>query len=291
MIEVPTTSTDIFHLDQTSNTITRYYPSSDSLGTAIVLILPAMGVRASYYKPLAEAFSQQGFMAVLVDWRGQGKSSVRASRKQDYGYEQYIKDLKDVVLTLEDDFPELPIYICGHSLGGQIASLYASRYPKTLSGIILIASALVHYTGWNNLQPWKIKLAGKLFYPISQLVGYFPGNVIGFGGREASTVMKDWCHNALTGKYELHGSSFDYESAFKDLAIPVLAFSLDGDTFAPQKAVANLCAKYGDQSKVEHRHITRELTDLKALNHFKWVKYNDYFVETASSWILEKMKP
>jgi predicted alpha/beta hydrolase len=59
-------------------------------------------------------------------------------------------------------------------------------------------------------------MAGMFFYPLSRLLGYFPGRVIGFGGREARTVMKDWTHNLKTGSYKLTTSIFDYDSALKE---------------------------------------------------------------------------
>jgi len=45
----------------------------------ILLVLPAMGAPVGYYRPFAEALAADGLgIAVLLDLRGQGRSSARA---------------------------------------------------------------------------------------------------------------------------------------------------------------------------------------------------------------------
>lgn len=48
------------------------------------LILPAMGVEAGYYEPLATALADRGWWAATVDLRGQGESSERATSRFDH---------------------------------------------------------------------------------------------------------------------------------------------------------------------------------------------------------------
>ena len=52
----------------------------------VVLCLPAMGVRASYYTAVAAELAARGHTAVLADLRGNGGSSVRPSRSTTFGY-------------------------------------------------------------------------------------------------------------------------------------------------------------------------------------------------------------
>ena len=139
---------EILYSDKTVNQITTFRGKENIDITLICL--PAMGVRASYYELFAATLCRQGFNVIIADWRGQGKSSVRASRAIDFGYEEIIRDIKELIEYAEAWFPGTKKIIVGHSLGGQIGSLFASRYSKVVSGLILITSCSVYYKGWNK---------------------------------------------------------------------------------------------------------------------------------------------
>jgi len=245
-----------------------------------------MGVRASYYEQFIENWQEKGFNVVSIDWRGIGHSSLRASRKNDWGYERLIQDLKEFLDKVNKWFPNTKKVLVGHSLGGQLGCLLQARFTDSFDKMIIIASCLVHYTGWQEIGgTTKIKFIGNLFYPISRLVGHFPGPTIGFGGKESQTVMKDWCHNALTGKYELADSNFDYEAALKKMSIPLLAINIEGDNFAPVLATRKLYEKLAPSATIKHFTITKNETGIENLNHFNWAKHPVYFVEVMKNWL------
>lgn len=272
------------HQDGATNQISLF-PTADKKAPLIV-ISPAMGVRASYYQKMAEGFVQQGLNACTIDYRGTGTSGLRASRNVDFGYEKLVQDLGDVSQALKKEFPDSKQFLLGHSLGGQIGALHMSRYTNSFEGLILIAACMVYYEGWEGQESLKIKIVGRFFPFLARMLGYFPGKQVGFGGREAKTVMKDWGLNAKKGIYKPIGSDFDYEKALSAFSAPVLAMSLEGDTFAPKKAVANLVNKLGTAPGKEHRHISPEEAGSSKLNHFNWVKESDFFVKTVKAWVL-----
>ena len=67
------------------------FPAREA-GAPVLVCLPAMGVRASYYAPLARAISAAGLHAVTSDLRGLGTSSLRPTRACDFGYEEILTD-------------------------------------------------------------------------------------------------------------------------------------------------------------------------------------------------------
>lgn len=277
---------EIHYSDKTRNTVDVY----SSKSSTTVICLPAMGVRASFYKSFATELNIKGYNVLTVDWRGQGRSSIRASRKVNFGYRELISDIKRVVEHSNSLFPDSKIVLIGHSLGGQIGSLFTSRFPDKIEGLILITSCSVYYKGWDKKTSFKLFIAGKLFYPISKLFGYFPGNIIGFGGKEAEYIMKDWCNNTITGNYQLVNSSFDYDISLKGLTKNVLSISIENDSLASKNAVENLYKKFDPKSNVQHLHITEKQSKLKPLNHFSWAKKPEYFTELVDKWINKNIK-
>ena len=254
--------------------------------TTTIVMLPAMGVRISYYEPFFEAWQAAGYNVASVDWRGSGNSSERPSHSNNWGFETLVQDLREFRESVEEWFPDTKKILVGHSLGGQLGCLLTARFSSAFDQIIIIACCLVDYSGWEEVGgAWKLRLIGNIFYPISKLLGHFPGTTLGFGGKEAQLVMKDWCHNALSGKYELTDSDFDYEAALKKLNKPFLAINIEDDFFAPVLATKKLYQKFHPNLPVQHLTITKEETGIKNLNHFNWAKYPDYFVGVMKNWI------
>ncbi len=251
------------------------------------LFMPALGVRASYYPPFVEALQQEGINVVLMDYRGKGTSSLRASRKVDFGYEVLIQDMAKIVDCIHEMFPGTKLVVGGHSLGGQVGCLLAARYPEKVVGILKITSCLVYHKGWSGWGNVQVRMAGTIFPLIAGLVGYFPGEKVGFGGREGKTLMKDWGRNALTGRYNLAGTDFNYESALPNTLKPLLAISIKGDFMASHQAVKNLYQKLHPDSPVTHHHISAEEVELDKLNHFNWVKKPGYVAKLMADWLKE----
>ena len=251
----------------------------------MALCLPAMGVRASYYHTLARTLQGQGVTAITADWRGQGTSSERASRQVDFGYETLVEDMHELIGEIRTTMKSSKsLIVIGHSLGGQMASLCSAKYPQDLDGVVLLAACLVYYKGWDSWEAQGARLAGHLFYPISRIFGYFPGSVIGFGGREARTVMYDWCYNLLYGTYRLSKSDFDYEAGLSRAQLPVLAVSFKGDRYAPKRAVENLRQKFATTPHTEHLHL--ELgPEVQGKNpHFSWAKAPETVLQKILDW-------
>ncbi|WP_367390345.1 alpha/beta fold hydrolase [Lewinella sp. LCG006] len=281
--------TKSIHYRDGSTNQASIFPAPEE-ATAIIICLPALGVRASYYHDFAQALSEQAFHVVTIDWRGHGHSNLRAGRSIDFGYEELVNDLQELLDYVENWFSVMPVYVVGHSLGGQIASLCAARYPGLIQGLVLIASCSVYYKGWEGLGAWRVWLAAKLFHPISKIVGYFPGRSIGFGDREARKVMHDWCYNGLYGKYRLAGSLFDYEAALQKMETPSLAISIAGDELAPIKATENLVKKFANttpQMPLNGRiHLVLwQDENGQGYNHFNWAKQPQEIIHQITSWI------
>ena len=250
----------------------------------VVVVLPAMGVRAKFYQPLANVFAESGINCVISDLRGLGTSSVKPSSKVDFGYKEMISDLEVVVARVKEKFSEQAIFLLGHSLGGQVASLYLSKHTNAVDGLLLVASCSVYYKGWSGGQKWKTLLGIRLFPLLSRLFGYFPGDKVGFGGKGAKTAILDWSYLGRTGQFKIIGDDFDYEANLKKTSIPVLATTIEKDWMAPEAAIKNLYQKFHPDNPTTTYKLTKEIVG-KPLNHFNWVKNSVSLVTRIKEWI------
>lgn len=241
-----------------------------------LLFFPAMGVAAKYYDRFGAALAAQGITVGVADLRGHGSSSLRAGRATDWGYETMIQqDWAQARLAFAHYTGAQAISLGGHSLGGQLSCLYAAAYPQQVHSLLLIAACTVQYSGWVGTRAIGMRYAVRSLMPlVSSLVGYFPGDKLGFAGREARTQMHDWARNIPAGLYHPKGGPA-YEPMLDRLAVPVTAISMEGDDFAPRAAVENLLRKLPSCS-VNHIHMgAQDGVPAGVLDHFKWAKEAD----------------
>lgn len=238
---------------------------------AAILFLPAMGVPARYYAPLAEALEKAELMLVRAELRGIGTSSLRPRRGVDFGYRHILEsDLPAALETLRARAPNLPVYLAGHSLGGQLALLYAASTAPEVAGVLMIACGSPYYECWAGRQRLGLLLARIIAPALGTVMGYVPGKRLGIGSeREATTLMRDWAANARTGQYLLRRSQVDYEAALAKYEGKVLAIAIEGDELARGAAIDFMLDKV---PRAQSRRVDVELSARKPRAHFRWVR-------------------
>ncbi len=105
------------------------YPSVDAdASRGIVIIWPGFGMGARYFRPIAEELSQRGFSVLAAELRGQGEQTAVAKEGYGWGYPDLVnEDYRTAVDVSRETFgDDLPVYFLCHSLGGQVATLYAA---------------------------------------------------------------------------------------------------------------------------------------------------------------------
>lgn len=247
----------------------------ESNADKVLLFFPAMGVEARYYKDWARNLSESGFLCCIPDLRGHGSSSIRAGSGTDYGYHNIIEqDYQAAIKAVQEYTGTESIYLGGHSLGGQLSCLYAatrSDQQQWLSGLLLIASGTVYHKGWSGVTGLAMRLVPRFFSAISRAVGYFPGHIVGFAGREARQQMLDWSHSSIHGKYKPLGYETWLEPQMSRVKVPLVAVSFDKDLFTTKASVEHLTSKMSG-CKVSHSHLTEADVPADILNHFQWAR-------------------
>ena len=245
--------------------------------------MPALGVAARHYLPLAGALAARGIAVALHEWRGIGSSNRRAGRKVDWAYRELLElDMPAGVAVARQQWPQARHWIGGHSLGGQLATVYGALHPQDFSGLALVASGAPYWRQFPH--SWPIGLAYIAAPWLARLVGYLPGRRIGFGGNEARGVIDDWARTGRTGRYAARGMSDDMEAKLATLTWPILTLRMQADWFVPQSSLDWLLGK---MPRAPRRSNILASTDLGGgpADHFSWMKSPDTVAAYIAHWI------
>ncbi|MER7457851.1 alpha/beta fold hydrolase [Micromonospora sp. NPDC126480] len=234
----------------------------------LVLISPAMGVPARYYRPFATALRDAGLAVAVADLRGTGVSTPRPSRACRYGYAELAADVGAVLTALKDRRDGRRTVLLGHSLGGQAALLHtALRAERDVDGLALVAVGLPWWRCYPGRRGYGVLPYTQGIAAVARLVGVWPG--WGFGGRQARGVIRDWAYTARTGRFpRLDG--VDAEAAVRALRVPVLAVSVDDDQYTPHETLDHLCGKLDAAPVVRERYTAAQAGT--RMDHFTWVR-------------------
>ena len=211
----------------------------------IVVVAPAIGIEARYYAGLCAGLTETGIGAVSIDMPGHGASPIRAGRHNDWGYEGLVDHFASVVRALAEVKPRAPIYLLGHSLGGHVALMLAGRGDVRVRGVVLVAAGAPYWRAWRGAGALFLRWGSALYGVLARIIGYFPGHRLGFGDREARTLIVQWAASARTGEYDFPG--FMGEELLGKQGPPVHSIGLRGDFFAPEVAIRHMLDKLGQR--------------------------------------------
>jgi len=239
---------------------------------AVFLVLPAMGVRASYYDPLGAALFEAGQAAVVAELRGQGTSNLRAGRRVDWGYhEAVVFDLPAMLEATRARFPGQAVYLLGHSLGGQLGALHLALRPDAAAGLVLVASGTTWHRNWPGPRRYALFVQMQLGGLIARALGYFPGRRLGFADRQARREIIDWAALGRHGRFRPRGPALDYEAALARVRCPVFSYTFAGDTYTPRAAADHLVDKLSGAA-VRRVHLGPMDVPAACLHHFQWAR-------------------
>ncbi|RFF28171.1 MULTISPECIES: alpha/beta fold hydrolase [unclassified Wenzhouxiangella] len=247
-----------------------------------LLFLPGMGLSARLFIRFAHSLAERGIEVFIHEWRGNGSSSLRASRQSNWGYRELIDDIGAARRAISDHAPEGHL-LGGHSLGAQFACLSAATEPQGCRGLVIVAGGSPYW----RVFPWPMKavmMATMFAFPfLGSLFGYYPGKRIGFAGNEARDVMADWARSARSGQYRPAGMDMDLEAALQALELPVLALDMADDWFVPPGSLEWLVGKLTgcDVSK----RVIEAKGDAQKADHYAWMKQPDRTAEAIGEWL------
>jgi len=170
------------------------------------------------------------------DWRGFGLSEWARSG---YWFPDYVADLDSLLMQLS---PAQAVTIVGHSMGGNIAGLYAGVRPERVARLLLAEGfgmpPTVPEQAPKRLLKWLDQIATpptlRPYASLQEVADRLRSNTPGLDAEHAAFLAPHWAQEVAAGRYELRADPnhkttnpvlYRYQEAlmiWKRIAAPVL---------------------------------------------------------------------
>lgn len=119
----------------------KWLPDNASTIKGVVQIAHGMAEHAVRYERFADALTKAGYAVCANDHRGHGKTAGTQDKvgyfADENGWRKVVDDMHTLTGLIKKEFPKLPVFLFGHSMGSFLSRHYAMIYGKELTGIIL----------------------------------------------------------------------------------------------------------------------------------------------------------
>jgi alpha-beta hydrolase superfamily lysophospholipase len=120
--------------------IYQWHRSGDSAPRAVLVFIHGTSLHGGVYDVVARALAAQGYLVFAEDMRGFGRWLSEPDKYEPSngisGYESRA-DLIKLLCLIRRDYPNLPVYAVGESLGANLALWVASVAPKLIDGVVM----------------------------------------------------------------------------------------------------------------------------------------------------------
>jgi alpha-beta hydrolase superfamily lysophospholipase len=221
---------------------------------AVLAVMHGYGEHGGRYRLLADGLVPRGYAVHTVDLPGHGRSPGRRGHINRFA--EYVAVSRALVAALRREYPQTPLFLLGHSLGGLIAAVHAEEGDANLSGVVL-SSPLIRL----GLHVSPAKLAG-----LKVLCHVLPSANIGNPLRAAdlshdSGVVVEYeidkfNHHVATARWgsEVLAAQRLALAGAARLRLPLLLQYAGADVIADPQASEQLFAAAGSADKTRRRY-------------------------------------
>ena len=255
---------------------------------AAVMIAPATGIKQGFYTRFATFLAEQGIAVLTFDNRGIGDSPktrkvMRETRLQDWGQ----KDMPAALAFLQQQYPEQPLHLIGHSAGGQLAGLMPNA--TELTSIITYGSSSGCLRNFTGAYKYQAQFYMNVFIPLTNaLFGRTQSHWMGMGEplpKGVGAQWRRWCNGQGDAKTEF--GSHIQQQFYDQLTQPALWIRAVDDQISPQINMEDILTVY-ENLKVTRKIIKPAEHGLTHLGHMRFFsKHGLPFWPDIVNWLVK----
>jgi len=237
---MPSKSINLTCTDKTQLPATLYTAPDPK---AVIVIGSALGVPRKIYRVFAEFLVNHSYSVLTFDYRGFAPNTeARDLHLAQWGSH----DLQAAIAHAKEQANDKPVFLLGHSIGGQVAAL--ANNLEEVKGLIFVASSFPYLKRWPMPKRLNIALLFKVLTPlIAALTKSFPSKAIGLSSTNLPSVLvAEWARWMGKDDYLLDPQFGLDKSGYINRRGPALAFGFDDDDLVPEASFDKLLTAYAN---------------------------------------------
>ena len=249
---------------------------------AILIFIHGLGEHIGRYKDYFAFFHKNEIGCVGFDLRGHGKSD--GQRGHSPGYEYLMDDIQEIASSVNQSYSETPLFIYGHSMGGNLGlNFLIRRNPSELRGGIITSPWIKLRIKPSSIQLLLAKIMHKIFPSFSERNSLDPAHLsrdseIGETYQQDPLVHDKISAGLFTEMVEAGRFVLDHA---QELKLPVLLIHGEADPITSPEASKSFADKTPDCVKFQ------PFPDMLHETHNEIGKEQVY--QTVLSWLEEKL--
>ena len=137
----------------------QWLPESEI--NAVIALIHGLGEHSRRYLHVADYFTQKGLAFVSFDLYGHGKSGGKRGHLP--SEDTYLSSIDELLQYIKIKFPNKPIFLYGHSLGGEIVLWYSMTRKPKINGVIATAPFLSSFNAVNPLKLFTARAMNNIY--------------------------------------------------------------------------------------------------------------------------------
>ncbi|XP_010588219.1 monoglyceride lipase isoform X1 [Loxodonta africana] len=217
---------------------------------ALVFVSHGAGEHCGRYEELAQMLTGLGLLVFAHDHVGHGQSEGERMVVSDFHV--FVRDVLQHVDVMQRDYPRLPVFLLGHSMGGAISILTAAERPGHFSGMVLISPLVL--ANPESATTFKVLVAKVLNFVLPNMsLGPIDSSVLSRNKTEVDLYNADplICRAGLKVSFgiQLLNAVSRVERALPKLTLPFLLLQGSADRLCDSRGAYLLMEQAKSQDK------------------------------------------
>jgi predicted alpha/beta hydrolase len=237
----------------------------------VTIISAAMATPRRLYKVYASYLSTMGHFVVTYDYRGTGDSRPKKlkgfqARMRDWA--EY--DMSGVIAWAQAQYDRRPLFLVGHSFGGQVAGLLENA--SDVRAMVTVSSQSGYWGLHPGVEKYRVWFFAHIgFWLLASLYGYLPWSRFVRGEDLPKQVALDWASWSRLPDYLIGDRTLESRRNFPHFIAPILAYSFSDDVWGSKRSVDAMMSYYTG-APLERRHVAPDDLGLEKIGHIGFFK-------------------
>lgn len=227
---------------------------------AVLCLVHGIGEHARRYEEVMDYMAGEGIQMIGLDLRGHGKSPGKRGVTSPRGL--ILADIDNLVLFARRTWPGLPVYIYGHSMGGNFGLSHRLYGAEKATGYVITSPWLILHKKIPAVQVFMMRILTVLM-PNMTIDNGLDSSQISTIQDEAVTYDKDQMNHPRIGvkaALECLDYSIDVIKHAPEAGMPVLLMHGSEDTICSPTGSRTFKAAAGDScTYIEYKGMRHEL--------------------------------